>query len=54
MCPAINMERLADVQCIASKLECLPKDVRMYVAGYIECAANTSEQSRIGERQEGA
>lgn len=54
MIPAINMEKLADIQRIASKLERLPKDIRMYVAGYVECAANTSEQAREPtERQAG-
>lgn len=50
---AINTEKLADIRRVASKLERLPEKTLLYVVGYVEGAADASEQARTGERREG-
>lgn len=54
MTPAIYTEKLADVRYITAKLERLPEKTRMYVVGYVEGAADASEQPRPAEQREGA
>ena len=50
----INIEHLADIRRLVSKLELLPDSTRWYVPGYAEGAADASEQTRSGERREEA
>ena len=34
---AVDPAKIADITCIAGKLQELPRDVQLYIAGYVDC-----------------
>lgn len=48
----INVEKLADIQDVATKLKQLPEKVQMYIAGYTEGVLAMANSDNVQEHQD--